>query len=403
MKKAIIVGIFQSKVQTTLAFMEYIPRFLKPPKESFFLFGPRGTGKSTWLLHSYPTALRLDLLDPEEERRFLARPEKLIEVTGPLKNGDICIIDEVQRAPQLLPVIHALIEEKRGIQFILTGSSARKLRRSVGNLLGGRALLRHMAPFMASELKEEFSMEKALQFGLVPMIWQSEEPREKARAYVAIYLREEVQAKSLVRQVGDFARFMEVATFSHGRLWASTEIARESQIKRQTVDNYLQILEDLLLAFTLPVFTRRARRVLVSHAKFYYFDVGIFRALRPRGPLDKETEIEGAALEGLVAQHLRTWVFAQKENYQFSFWRTHTKLEVDFVIYGPEGFWAIEVKRASEISASDVKTLCIFKEEYPEATCFLLYKGKMKQKIRNILCIPVEEFLKNLYPEKPLL
>lgn len=383
--------------------MHYIRRFLKPPKESFFLFGPRGTGKSTWLIHSYPKSLRLDLLDPEEERRFLARPEKLKEVIGPLKSGDICIIDEVQRVPQLLPVIHALIEEKRGIQFILTGSSARKLRRSVADLLGGRALLRFMTPFMASELKDEFSMEKALRFGLVPMIWQSPDPMEKARTYVAVYLKEEVQAEGLVRQIGDFARFMEIATFSHGALWTSTEIARESQVKRQTVDNYLQILEDLLLAFTLPVFTRRAKRALVSHSKFYYFDVGVFRALRPRGPLDRETELEGPALEGLVAQHLRAWVFAQRENYHLSFWRTQTKLEVDFVIYGPEGFWAIEVKRAAEVSSSDVKSLSVFKDEYPEATCVLLYGGKTRQKIRDILCIPVEEFLRNLHPEKPII
>ncbi len=132
--------------------------------------------------------------------------------------------------------------------------------------------------------------------------------------------------------------------------------------------------------------------------------MGIFRqVLRPRGPLDKEAEIEGPALEGLVAQHLRTWVLAQKDNYQFSFWRTHTKLEVDFVIYGPKGFWAIEVKRGLDVSPSDVKALSIFQEEYPEATSFLLYRGKMKQKIHNILCIPVEEFLQNLHPEKSLL
>lgn len=382
--------------------MQYIARFLRPPRESFFLFGPRGTGKSTWLVHSYPQALRLDLLNPEEERRFLARPEKLIEIVTPLQPGQVCIIDEIQRVPQLIPVIHSLIEEKKGIQFILTGSSARKLRRSLGDLLGGRALLRYMPPFMAGELKKEFSMKKALKFGLVPMIWESIDPEEKARAYVGIYLKEEVQAEGLVRHISDFARFMEVATFSHGALWSSTEIARESQVKRQTVDNYLQILEDLLLAFVLPVFTRRARRALVSHGKFYYFDVGVFRTLRPRGPLDKEAELEGPALEGLVAQHLRGWVLAQKENYQLSFWRTQTKLEVDFIVYGPGGFWAMEVKRSADVSPSDLKALSIFKEEYPEATCLFLYGGTTIQTVRDILCLPVELFLRSLDPEKPL-
>ncbi|MBF8263636.1 MAG: putative ATPase [Parachlamydiales bacterium] len=380
--------------------MEYIPRFLKPPKESFFLFGPRGTGKSTWLQHTYLKHLRIDLLDAEEERKFQARPEKLKEIARALSPGDVCIIDEVQRAPQLIPVIHSLIEEKCGIQFILTGSSARKFRRSVGDLLGGRALMRHMGPFIASELKDTFSMEKALRYGLLPMVWQSQDPEEKARNYVAVYLKEEVQAEGIVRQIGDFARFMEVASFSHGALWSSTEIARESQVKRQTVDNYLQILQDLLLAFVVPVFTRRAQRALVSHSKFYYFDAGIFRALRPKGPMDSERELEGAALEGLVAQHLQAWVFAQKENHQFCFWRTQSKLEVDFIVYGPKGFFAIEVKSGQDVSPSDVKTLGIFKEEYPEATCLLLYGGNRRLKVRDILCIPVEEFLRNLTPDQ---
>ncbi len=204
-----------------MAFMEYIPRLIRSTKESFFLFGPRGTGKSTWLLHSYPKALRLDLLDREIERRFLARPERLIDFVAPLTKGEVCIVDEVQRVPQLIPVIHLLIEEQKGIQFILTGSSARKLRRSVGDLLGGRALLRHMDPFQAFELKEAFSLNKALRFGLVPMIWQSESPEDKLRAYVSMYLKEEIQAEGLVRQIGSFARFMEIATFAHGSLWAS--------------------------------------------------------------------------------------------------------------------------------------------------------------------------------------
>lgn len=383
--------------------MNYIHRCLDPPQESFFLFGPRGTGKSTWLIHSYPHALRLDLLNPEEERKLLAKPERLIELIHPLRVGDVCIIDEVQRVPQLLPVIHTLLEEKRGIQFILTGSSARKLRRSVGNLLGGRLLLRYMPPFMASELKQDFSLEKALQVGLIPMVWTSKDSLERIRSYVNAYLKEEVQAEGLVRQMGDFARFMEVASFSHGGIWTSTEIARESHVKRQTVDNYLQILEDLFLAFTVSAFTRRAKRTVISHSKFYYFDVGIFRTLRPRGPLDKEAEFEGPALEGLVAQHLHAWVVAQKESYQLSFWRTHTQVEVDFVVYGPQGFWAIEVKRSRDISHQDVKSLCSFKEEYPESTCFLLHPGKIRQKVRDILCIPLEEFLKNLSPLKPIL
>lgn len=382
--------------------MQYIPRSITPPKDSFFLFGPRGTGKSTWLLRTYPKSLRLDLLDRETERKFLARPERLLEFIESLNKGDVCIIDEIQRVPDLIPVIHSIIETGRGIQFILTGSSARKLRRSVGDLLGGRALLRQMYPFTASELSAKFSLKKALQFGLIPMVWQSMSPEEKIRGYVSIYLKEEVQAEGLVRNIGDFSRFMEIATFSHGGVWASTEIAREAQVKRQTVDNYLQVLEDLLLAFTIPVFTRRARRAVISRVKFYYFDVGIYRELRPTGPLDKEAELEGPALEGLVAQHLRAWVYSQRETHRLYFWRTRTNLEVDFIIYGPSGFWAIEVKRSANISAADVKPLKAFQEEYPEADCFMLYGGKERTKVRDILCIPVAEFLQKLKLDQPI-
>lgn len=382
--------------------MHYVPRLMIPPKESFFLFGPRGTGKSTWLLKNYPNALQIDLLDREMERKLLAKPERFAHFIDSLNPEDQCIVDEIQRVPDLIPVIHSLIEKKKGIQFILTGSSARKLRRSVGDLLGGRALLRHMHPFLASELKKEFSLEKALRYGLVPLVWQSVDPQEKLRAYISVYLKEEVQAEGLVRQVGDFARFMEIASFSHGGLWISTEISRESQVKRQTVDNYLQILEDLLLSFTIPVFTRRAKRALVSRSKFYYFDVGVFRELRPTGPLDKEAEIEGPALEGLVAQHLRAWTLSQKEAHRLYFWLTRTKIGVDFIIYGPRGFWAIEVKRSTNPSIHDVKSLKVFQEEYPEASCFLLYGGEKRQNIRGIPCVPVREFLENLVPDKPI-
>jgi predicted AAA+ superfamily ATPase len=382
--------------------MRYVPRTLKPPKESFFLFGPRGAGKSTWIKHAFKDAYRIDLLDAELERIYSARPERLREEIKMLEQGSFCCIDEVQKIPELLSVVHALIEERCGIQFILTGSSARKLRRTVQNLLGGRALLRQMGPFLASELKSQFSLKKALKTGLVPIIWESLEPLEKLRTYVSLYLKEEVQAEGLVRQVGDFARFMEVMSFSQGCLVNTSQIARESLVKRSTVDNYLQILDDLFLSFTIHLFTRRAKRALVAHPKFYYFDVGVYRYLRPKGPLDQEAELEGPALEGLVAQHLRSWVLSQMENHQLSFWRTQTGLEVDFVVYGPRGFWAIEVKRKAELSPSDIRGLTAFQEEYPEASCFIVHGGSRRTIYRGFLCIPMEEFLLSIDPDEPL-
>ncbi len=385
-----------------LANSQYIPRIVHPPEESYFLLGPRGTGKSTWLLHEYPKATRIDLLLGEEERRFSAYPEKIRDVAAALPEGSTLILDEIQRVPRLLPEIHSLIEEKKGIQYIMTGSSSRKLRRSVSDLLGGRALLRQMGPFLASELKGNFSLEKAIKTGLIPLIWESTHPQQRLLDYLHLYLKEEVQAEGLVRQMGDFSRFLEISSFSHASIWTTTDISRESSVKRATVDNYLQILEDLLLAFTLPVFTRRAKRKLITHPKFYFFDAGVYRVLRPQGILDSSQEIEGLALEGLVAQHLRSWVLAQNQPHSLSFWRTHTKLEVDFIIYGPRGFWAIEVKRSPNLGPDDARALLAFKEEYPEATCIFVIPGKRKESYRGFPIIPMEEFLLGITPENPL-
>ena len=206
----------------------------------------------------------------------------------------------------------------------------------------------------------------------------------------------------MVRQAGDFARFLEVCSFSHGQTLNVNEIAREAQVKRSTVDNYLLILEDLLIAYTLPVFTRRAKRMLAQHPKFYFFDTGLYRILRPKGPMDSECELEGASIEGLVAQHLKGWVDFQKENYQFCFWRTKSQLEVDFIIYGPKGFWAIEVKRGKTIHPHDLKGLKHFLEDYPESKGIFLYQGERSLVIDGILCFPVKEFLLNLNPEGPI-
>ena len=281
----------------------------------------------------------------------------------------------------------------------MTGSSSRKLRRSVSDLLGGRARLLQMGPFLASELKGRFSLDLALKTGLIPLIWQSNDPAQRLRDYLHLYLREEVQAEGLVRQIGDFSRFLEIASFSHGSIWTTTDISRESGVKRATVDNYLQILEDLLLAFTIPVFSRRAKRKLIAHPKFYFFDAGVYRIVRPQGILDSSQEIEGLALEGLVAQHLRSWTLSQKEPHSLSFWRTQTKLEVDFIVYGPRGFWAIEVKRSPHLGPDDARALLAFKEEYPEATCFFVTPTKHKEMYRGIPVIPVEEFLLHIRPE----
>lgn len=385
-----------------MAHFAYTPRLITPPNQSYFLLGPRGTGKSTWLKHQYPNALRIDLLLGEEERRYASHPERIRDVAHALPAGSTLIIDEVQRVPRLLPEIHALIEEKLGIQYILTGSSARKLRKAVSDLLGGRALLRHLGPYLAAELGERFQLSQALTTGMIPLICESSNPQETLQQYLNLYLRQEVQEEGLVRQIGDFARFLEIVSFSHASIWTTTEISREANIKRSTVDNYFHVLEDLLLAFSLPVFSRRAKRALISHPKFYFFDAGVYRILRPQGLLDSSAEIEGLALEGLVAQHLRSWTQAQSAPHSLSFWRTQTKLEVDFVVYGPRGFWAIGVKRSAHLSPGDIRAMRAFAEEYPEATCFFVAQVKHREIYQGFPVMPVDDFLKTVHPDRLL-
>jgi predicted AAA+ superfamily ATPase len=382
--------------------MQFFSRFLKPPKQSFFLFGPRGTGKSTWLEANYPDAVWINLLNMEVLRSYLAAPERLRDVVKALPEGTTVVIDEVQKAPDILSEVHFLIEQKCGIQFVLTGSSARKLKRYGVDLLAGRALLKHMPPFFAGELGDQFDLEKSLNVGMVPLILLSESPQEVLKTYASLYLKEEVYAESLVRRIEDFARFLEVISFSHANQINLSNIAREAEISRKTIENYLQILKDLLLAFTIPIFTQRAQRTLSTHPKLYIFDAGVFRSLRPQSLKDLGPELQGAALEGLVAQHIRSWIDAQVSNYQMSFWRTRSGLEVDFIVFGPEGFWAIEVKNSSKIHPQDLKGLEAFKEDYPECTPILLYRGRVKMMQNNIMCIPCEEFLLQIHTDKKL-
>ncbi|NGX54462.1 MAG: hypothetical protein KR126chlam2_00073 [Chlamydiae bacterium] len=380
--------------------MKHIIRDFTPPESSFFLFGPRGTGKSTWLRYHFPQALWIDLLDPELLRLYGARPERLRETIDAHPSLFTIVIDEVQKVPTLLPMVHALIEERKELRFILTGSSSRKLKRDGVNLLAGRALLKHMHPFSANELKDQFSLEKALEIGLLPLVWGSKTPQETLKAYAGLYLKEEVQAEGLVRQVGNFARFLEVISFSHGNVINTTNIARECAVNRKTIENYIHILEDSLLSFTLPVFSRRAKRGLATHPKFYLFDPGVYRSLRQIGPFDRPEEIQGAALEGLIAEHLRTWIDGQTDSYDLAFWRTRSGLEVDFVVYGPEAFWAIEVKNNQHISPKDLKGLEAFKADYPEAIPILLYRGRERLLKKGIYCLPCEEFLLQSSPSQ---
>ena len=381
--------------------MELQRRFFQPPRQSFFLFGPRGTGKSTWLRHALPDALVVDLLQPDVARELAARPERLRDLVLGAPGRPTVVLDEVQRVPELLNVVHALLESKDRRRFVLTGSSARKLRRGGVDLLAGRAVVRTLHPFMAAEL-DRFDIDVALTRGLLPLVVAADRPEDVLRAYASLYLDEEVRLEGWARSAGAFARFLEVISFSHAAVLNVANVARECQVERKTVAAYVEVLEDLLLSFRVPVFTRRARRDTSMHPKFFLFDAGIFRSIRPRGPLDRPAEIEGAAIEGLVAQHLRAWLAYSGSDAEIFFWRTRSGVEVDFVIYGAAGFWAIEVKNTGRVRPEDLRGLAAFAADYPRAEVVMLYRGTRRERRGRVWILPIERFLRDLHPARDL-
>ena len=343
----------------------------------------------------------MNLLEPETYRTLLTRPERLREIVLGHRGSPDVVVDEVQRIPELLNVVHDLMKSGRALRYVLTGSSARKLRRGGVDLLGGRAVVRTLHPFMAAEWPG-FSLSGALRYGLLPLVVDSDNPGDTLAAYATLYLEEEVQAEGLARSVGQFSRFLEAVSFSHASVLNISAVAREAEVSRKTVEGFLSVLEDLLLAYRVPVFTRRAKRRTAAHPKLFLFDAGVFRSLRPAGPLDRPEEIEGAALEGLVAQHLGAWIAYGGADLELSTWRTRSGTEVDFVVYGEGTFHSIEVKNASRVRPEDLRGLRAFLDDYPEARGLLLYRGERRLVKGGVTCIPVEEFLGELRPGREL-
>lgn len=361
---------------------------------SAFVFGPRGTGKTTWLKEKLPQALYFDLLDDETYTEFLARPHRLADKI-PQDYANWVIIDEVQKVPALLNEVHRLIEQNH-IKFILTGSSARSLRRKGVNLLAGRALIYHMHPLTTIELGSDFDFGHALDYGMLPMAIHHTQVEKYLSSYIKTYLREEILQEGLARNIALFTRFLETASFSQGEVLSYTNIAREIASNRHTVSNFFDILEDLLIAYRLPVFTKKAKRDMIAHPKFYFFDVGVYRSIRPKGLLDTDSDQEGAALETLFLQEARAINDYFDLKYDFFYWRTTTQIEVDFVIYGKNGLFAFEIKRKANLTHKDFKGLSLFKQDYPLAQCYMLYGGSKTYYENDIKVLPYVEALKNV-------
>lgn len=366
-------------------------------QDSLFIFGPRGTGKTQWLKHNLldQPHTYIDLLDPLTYRTLKAKPESLREKIS-LKNTDWVVIDEVQKVPELLDEVHRLIEHEAQ-RFILIGSSARKLKRDGINLLAGRAIRYHMHPLTIQELNEAFNLEHALTLGMLPATYTYDDPAGYLATYIDIYLREEVIQEGLTRNVSAFARFLEVASFSQGAVINATEISREVGVNRQVIQNYFSILDDLLLAHTLPAFTKRAKRRLITTNKFYYFDAGVYTQLRPKGVLDAPSEIAGMGLETLFYQSLLALIDYHRLNSQVYSWRTTTGTEVDFIVYGEEKLLAFEIKHTQTITPKMLHGLKQFKKDYTMAELFIVYMGNDTRHLADeITALPITTALKQL-------
>ena len=366
----------------------------RPVRQSFFLFGPRGVGKTAWLRARFPDALFFDLLDADTYTRLLAAPTRLGDEIPAGYRGWV-VLDEIQRLPDLLNEVHRLIEARR-LRFVLTGSSARKLRSKGVNLLAGRAVTRFMHPLTVTELGQDFDLRRALQYGCLPFACTEPEPRDYLRSYVTTYLREEVQQEGFARNLAAFARFLEAASFSQGSVLNMAAVARESAVNAKVAEDYFSILEDLLIAVRLPVFAKRAKRRVVAHPKFYFFDAGVFQAIRPRGPLDSPEETRGAALETLFLQQLRAVNDYADLGYSLHYWRTAAGDEVDFVLYGERGLVAFEVKMTQTVRPGNLRGLRRFRENYPQAKTFFVYTGSRRGHDAGIEIMPAEDALRRL-------
>ena len=370
-------------------------RLLLPPQgKSFFLFGPRGTGKSTWVKSHYCNALTLDLLN----QRLFQDLHKDPGLFGQLienSHAPVVVIDEVQKMPELLNEVQRFIVEKKTC-FILTGSSARKLREKGVNLLAGRARTLHLFPLTSVELGNDLNLSKSLRFGHLPEALTCDDPVDYLKSYIGTYLREEVLQEARIKNLTTFSRFLEAATFSQASILNVQSIASDCGVDRKTAESYFQLLEDFLIGVRIPIFQRKPKRKLISHSKFYYFDVGVYQTLKRKGPLDLPEEAEGIALESLVFQEIRATLSYLKLDHELTYWRTTSGLEVDFVIYGEKIFIAIEVKRSDQIRGNDLKGLQAFLEDYPIAKGLVFYGGSYHLKIGKIEVIPIDQALKKL-------
>lgn len=383
-------------------------RYIKPLKSnSFFLFGARGTGKSTFTrqhFHEKDTWF-IDLLDPEQEDTFARRPKLLedkLKAMSPMPKW--VVIDEVQRVPRLLDLVHRLIESS-SVKFVLTGSSARKLRRGASNLLAGRAFVYKLFPLTTAELDSNFRLEEALSWGTLPKLFSLDSEEEKAtylRAYALNYLKEEIQAEQLVRRLDPFRQFLEVAAQSNGKILNFNKIARDVDADNKTVQSYFQILEDTWLGFFLPAYHRSVRKSQKAHPKFYFFDPGVKRALERtlKSSLEPRTSAFGEAFEHWVILEIQRMNEYTNADYRMSYLQTKENAEIDLILDRPKAtVILIEIKSTEKVDEIEVRKFERLSSSFKNSKRYYLSRDPNRQQIGSVLCMDWKKGLEELFSD----
>ncbi|MCX7120721.1 MAG: ATP-binding protein [Gammaproteobacteria bacterium] len=366
-------------------------------KKSYFLFGPRATGKTSLIKAQIPNEVPLlDLLESDLYLRLSTNPEKLESlIFGINPNATMVVIDEVQRIPEILNEVHRLIEKKK-IAFLLTGSSARKLKRNQANLLAGRARQAELFPLTSFEIPE-FNLQRYLQFGGLPMVYQSDDPLDDLHAYVNTYLKEEIQAEAAVRQLSSFARFLKFSALTSGDVLNFANISNDAMVPASTIRDYYTILEDTFIGFMLPAWTRTVKRKPATKSKFYYFDIGVKNTLANITQIPVQSDLFGKAFEHFIALELRAYLSYRRKHSPLSYWQAQNGQEVDFIIGDTI---AIEVKSADHVQDKHLKGLQALAEEKICQRYILVSQDNIVRRIDNIELMPWKEFLGKLWADE---
>lgn len=361
---------------------------------SIFLFGARQTGKSTYLNRQFSAAkVYINLLDSELRLRFQRHPALLNEMLQDKEEGTIVIIDEIPEVPQLLNEVHRLIQQC-GLRFVLCGSSARKLKRKGHNTLGGRAVPCYLYPLVSAEVPD-FDLDRALLYGMLPPHYLARNPRRLLAGYIDIYLKEEIVEEALSRNVGVFQNFMTAAALTSGEMVNYSNIAGDCGVSAKTVKEYFSILEDTLVGFMLPAYTKAVKRKLSQAPKFYYFDVGVYNYLLNRTSLSSGTPEYGHAFEHFIVQEIRAYLSYSKSDMLMSYWHTYNHKEIDVVLGNAQ--IGIEIKSVEAIQPRHLSNFKDYSNEYPQSRCIVVSRDKISRRSGNIEILYIRDFLRMMW------